>query len=49
MAKKDITKRKKGEVIYDAQIEGEPKKWKLDKSVLAILLLAVVLLIMLLS
>ena len=29
MAKKDITKRKKGEVIYDAQIEGEPKNGNL--------------------
>lgn len=46
MAKKDIIKRKKGEVIYDAKIEGQDIKFKNYKLILAAVLFSIVLLIL---
>jgi len=44
MAKKDITKRKKGEVIHEAKIEGNEFNNKFDiKIILCVILIGVVL------
>lgn len=42
MAKKDIIKHKKGEVIYEAKIEGQEKDWKDYKWILAVIIFAIV-------
>lgn len=47
MSKKDITKRKKGEVIYDAKIEGQVNDLKNYKIILATILFIVVLFVVL--
>lgn len=46
MSKKDIMKRKKGEVIYEAQIEGQRRKFIDYKIILMVLLFIIVSLIM---
>lgn len=43
MAKKDIIKRKKGEVIYDAKIEGQETGLKDYKIILAVILFIIIL------
>lgn len=49
MSKRDITKRKKGEVIYEAQIEGQKRKNIEYKIILMVLLFGIVSLIMILE
>lgn len=49
MSKKDITKRKKGEVIYEAQLEGQKRKYIDYKIILMVLLFGIVSLIMILD
>lgn len=47
MAKKDIVKRKKDEVIYDAKIEGQEVGFENYKVILATILFIVVLFVIL--
>ena len=49
MSKKDITKRKKGEVIYEAKIDGQERKPMDYKIILMVLLFVIVSLIMILD
>lgn len=49
MAKKDITKHRKGEVIYDAKIDGEKKELQDYKVILMALLFVIVFMIMIFS
>ena len=47
MAKKDIVKHKKGEVIHDAKIEGQEKNTEIYKIILVVVLFVIVLLVIL--
>lgn len=49
MSRKDITKQKRGEVIYEARIEGQEKKPIDYKIILVVLLFVIVSLIMILD
>ena len=49
MSKKDITKRKKGEVIYEAKIDGEERKPIDYKIILMVLFFIIVSLVMILD
>lgn len=49
MSKRDITKRKKGEVIYEAKIDGKERKLMDYKIILMVLLFVIVSLIMILG
>lgn len=47
MAKKDIIKRKKGEIIHDAQIEGQPK-YNIDYKPIVIVIACIAIILILL-
>lgn len=49
MARKDITRQKRGEVIYEAKIEGQDKKQVDYKIILMVLFFVIVSLIMILD